>query len=178
MSEVHTDRVTAELEGDFVVFRIGMRINTLWKVHRWLPVVRAMPAMLDELEADPESGLLGYDFKPGIRNQELVQYWRSFEALRDYALDSSRRHAPAIGPTNEQMEESEAVGIWHETYLVRAGEYETVYNNMPEHGLGKVGSLHPATDARRTASDRLGRAADDERGDSGRRTVVEGTSAE
>lgn len=156
MTDVHTERVTAELDGDFVVFRIGMRINSLWKIHRWLPVFRMMPKMLEELEQDPESGLLAYDTKLGIRNHELLQYWRSFEALREYALDSSRHHAPAISWTNEQMEASDDVGIWHETYLVREGEYETVYNNAPATGLGKAGRLVPATGRRRTATSRLG----------------------
>ena len=35
------ERVCAEIEGDFVVFLIGMRINKLWKVWQWLPVVAA-----------------------------------------------------------------------------------------------------------------------------------------
>lgn len=61
MTALNTERITAELDGDFVVFRIGMRVNTLWKIHKWLPVFRAMAKMLDELEADPESGLLAYD---------------------------------------------------------------------------------------------------------------------
>ena len=155
MTELNTDRLTAEREGDFVVFRIGMRINALWKVHRWLPVFRAMPKMLDELEADPESGLLGYDTKLGIRNHELVQYWRSFEELREYALDSDARHAPAMQRANEQMRESDAVGIWHETYLIRDGAYETVYDTVPPVGLGKAGTLSPATGRQRTAADRL-----------------------
>lgn len=162
MTELHTERVTAELEGDFVVFRIGMRINTLWKVHKWLPVFRAMPKMLDELEADPDSGLLGYDTKLGIRNHELVQYWQSFEDLRGYALDSTARHAPAMQWTNEQMRESDDVGIWHETYLVQADAYETVYDNVPSIGLGKAGTLYPATKRRRTAADRLGWTAGDD----------------
>ena len=38
-------------------------------------------------------------------------------------------------------------GIWHETYLVRAGEYEAIYGNMPPHGLGKASSLVPMADA-------------------------------
>ena len=38
---------------------------------------------------------------------------------------------------------SDRTGIWHETYLVRAGEYEAVYGNMPPHGLGKAGLLVP-----------------------------------
>jgi hypothetical protein len=156
LAALTTERVTAELEGEFVVFRIGMRINTLWKVHRWLPVLRAMPKMLDELETDTESGLLGYDTKLGIRNHEVVQYWRSFEQLREYALDSNARHAPAIVWAGRQMRASDAVGIWHETYLVEDGAYETVYHNVPPTALGKAGTLYPATERRRTAAGRLG----------------------
>ena len=48
MSKVVPKRVTAEIEGDFVIFLIGMRINKLWKVHKWLPVFRAMPRMIRE----------------------------------------------------------------------------------------------------------------------------------
>jgi len=154
--------MTAEVDGEFVVFRIGMRVNTLWRVHEWLPVFVAMPKMLAELEADPDSGLLGYDRKLGIRNHEFVQYWRSFRDLREYALDSSARHAPAIEWSNEQMHESHSVGIWHETYLVQEGGYETVYNNMPPTGLGKAGDLRPATERRRTAAGRLGRTDGDD----------------
>jgi hypothetical protein len=156
MTELNTKRVTAELAGGFVVFRVGMRVNTLWKIHRWLPVFRAMPKMLDELEADPDSGLLGYDMKLGIRNHEVVQYWRSFEELRGYALDSTAHHVPAMQWANKQMRESNDVGIWHEMYLVEDGTYETVYHNMPPIGLGKVGTLYPATERRRTAAGRLG----------------------
>jgi hypothetical protein len=133
-----------------------MHINTLWKVHRWLPVLRAMPRMLEELEADPESGLLGYDSKLGIRNHEVVQYWQSFEKLRAYALDSNARHVPAMKWTNQLMRGSDAVGIWHETYLVEDGAYETVYDNTPPIGLGKAGTLYPAVEGRRTAAGRFG----------------------
>lgn len=157
MTDLHTEKVTAELDGEFVVFRIGMRINALWKVHRWLPILRAMPRMLAELENDPDSGLLAYDFAPGVRNQVMTQYWRSFEALREYALDPDGRHAPAISWTNERMNASDDVGIWHETYVVRDGEYETVYHNTPPIGLGKAGRVVPATGRRRTAAGRLGR---------------------
>jgi len=162
MAELNTERVTAELDGDFVVFRIGMRINTLWKVHEWLPVLRAMPKMLDELEADAESGLLGYDTKLGVRNHEVVQYWRSFEQLRDYALDPDARHAPAMEWADQRMRGSAAVGIWHETYLVTDGAYETVYQNTPPIGLGKAGTLYSATEHRRTAAGRLGSAEGDD----------------
>jgi hypothetical protein len=37
MATIHPGRYTAEIEGDFVVFLIGMRLNRPWKVHQWLP---------------------------------------------------------------------------------------------------------------------------------------------
>lgn len=37
-----------------VVFLIGMRVNHLWDVRRWVPALRAMPAMLRELLSDPD----------------------------------------------------------------------------------------------------------------------------
>jgi hypothetical protein len=38
---------------------------------------------------------------------------------------------------------SDRTGIWHETYMVKAGQYEAIYGNMPPHGLGKAGRLVP-----------------------------------
>jgi hypothetical protein len=59
MTQINAQRMTVEVEGDFVVLLIGMRINKPWKVHKWLPVFLAMPRMLKELKNRPESGLLG-----------------------------------------------------------------------------------------------------------------------
>jgi fumigallin biosynthesis monooxygenase-like protein len=56
MAKVIADRMTAQVESDFVVFLIGMRINRFWKLHKWLPVARAMPRRLRELQQDPTSG--------------------------------------------------------------------------------------------------------------------------
>ena len=41
------DRLTAELNGAFVVMLIGMRI------HKWLPVARSMSRMLAAFERQP-----------------------------------------------------------------------------------------------------------------------------
>ena len=81
MAKVAAKRVTANIDGDFVVFLIGMRINKPWKPHKWLPVFRAMPRMIRELETHPESGFLGHIMNLGV----IVQYWRSFEHLEAYA---------------------------------------------------------------------------------------------
>ena len=45
MAKVINQRMTAKIEGDFVVFLIGMRINRFWKFHKWIPVATAMPKM-------------------------------------------------------------------------------------------------------------------------------------
>jgi hypothetical protein len=43
MAELHEGRWTSRFGAPFVLFLIGMRINKLWKVHRWGPVAAAMP---------------------------------------------------------------------------------------------------------------------------------------
>lgn len=146
--------MTAELEGDFVIFLIGMRINRFWKIHKWMPVARAMPRMLKELSRKPGSGFLGYQSFGGLP-PVMVQYWKSFEHLEAYAKDRDGQHYPAWREFNKQIRSNGDVGIWHETYLVRAGQYECVYNNMPRYGLGKIGELVPATGRKDSAAGRI-----------------------
>ena len=152
MASIVPTRMTAELDGDFVVFLIGMRINKLWKIHKWLPVLLAMPRMLRELEKQPASGFLGHTFGSKV----IVQYWRSFEHLEAYARKADAQHWPAWVAFNKRVGDSRGdVGIWHETYHVRAGEYETVYSGMPPFGLGKAGKLVPASGRRESARGRM-----------------------
>lgn len=146
-------RYSAQIDGDFVIFLIGMRINKWWKPRRWLPVLRAMQPMLEELSADPESGFLGYQF---LGYLSLIQYWRSFEHLETYARAADKKHWPAWVSFNRAMKGSRGdVGIWHETYLVRAGEYEAVYSGVPRQGLGDAGRLVDTSAPRETARLRL-----------------------
>ncbi len=49
------ERVAAHIEGDFVVFLIGARVNRWWKIPQILQVGRAMGRMLDELDRHPSS---------------------------------------------------------------------------------------------------------------------------
>ncbi len=134
-----------------------MRINRPLKVARWLPVFAAMPKMLRELERRPEAGLLGAKLYLGSPLQPMiVQYWRSFEQLERYARDRDRDHWPAWVAFNRRIGSGGDVGIWHETFLVPAGGYESVYNNMPATGLGAASSLVPAAGRRATAAGRAG----------------------
>lgn len=155
MARINEQRMAAHIEGDFVVFLIGMRINKPLKVHKWLPVVRAMPRMLKELETRPsdETGFLGHN---GLSFGAIVQYWRSFDALEAYARSREMSHFPAWSDFNRRMKHSRGdVGIWHETYLVKDGQYEAIYSGMPVSGLGRVAALVPATGNRSEARARL-----------------------
>ncbi|HWB32962.1 MAG TPA: DUF4188 domain-containing protein [Acidobacteriaceae bacterium] len=152
MAKVIPSRMSAEMEGEFVVFLIGMRINKPWKIHKWIPVMLQMPRMLKELDAHPEAGCLGHTGLGGV----IVQYWRSFEHLEAYARAKDKKHWPAWVEFNRRMGASRGdVGIWHETYHVEPGQYESVYSGMPPFGLGKAGKLVPATGMRENARSRM-----------------------
>ena len=153
--------MAAQIEGDFVVFLIGARINKPWLVHKWLPVASGMRRMLLELEAAPkdETGFLGYETYGTL----IVQYWRSFEHLERYARAEDRQHFPVWVEFNKKFAKSRGdFGIWHETYLIKAGDYEAVYSGMPPTGLGRVSSLIPARGKLQTARSRAGRGEPEE----------------
>ena len=158
MEDIEKERVTASIEGDFVVFVIGMRINAFWKMRKWLPVFLAMPKMLRELSVKDDLGLLGFRTRWGGRNIEVIQYWRSFEKLHAYARNRDAEHLPAWANFNRQIAGNGSVGIWHETYLVKEGQYEAVYRNMPPYGLAAATKAISASGHRKTAAGRLGRS--------------------
>lgn len=160
MTRIHRERLTADPGGDFVVFLIGMRINAVRRVHQWVPVFRAMTRMLRELSEQRDSALLGFRARYGLRNLEVIQYWRSFDELRAYARDPQAYHLPAWASFNRTIGDAGAVGIWHETYLVDDTRTESVYRNMPLYGLAAATSTVPARGRRRTAAGRLGRSDD------------------
>jgi hypothetical protein len=147
-------RFTAKVDGDFVVFLIGLRIHRPLAINKWLPVIRAMPRMLDELHRQPELGLMHAEMW-FARTTIMVQYWRSMEQLLSYAKSTSSQHLPAWRAFNKSTGTEGSVGIWHETYTAQPGSYETMYFNMPPFGLGKAGALLPASGARNTAEGRL-----------------------
>jgi hypothetical protein len=152
VTQIALQRMTAEIDGDFVVFVIGLRLNRPWKVHKWLPVAMAMPRMLKELKGYPDSGFLG-----AVQGfPAIVQYWRSFDHLERYARSHDHAHWPAWVAFNKRVRMASGdVGIWHETYLVRAGEFEAVYGAMPPIGLAAAGRYVPASEVKETARGRL-----------------------
>jgi len=145
MADIKQGRWTAEIEGDFVVFIIGARVNTRWRVFRSIRDLggqRGMNYMLKYLTEHPEKGMLGYQTL-GFAN---VQYWRSFEHLEAFAKDSDDPHLEPWRNFWKRAKDGRT-GIWHETFLVRAGEYEAIYGNMPPRGLGKASKLVPVAES-------------------------------
>jgi len=159
VSKVKPGRYTAQMDGSFVVFIIGMRVNKIWAIHKWLPVFKAMGPMIRELYQNPELGFLQASFLLSWRGPAIIQYWKSFEQLEQYARKGAI-HLEGWRNFNQKVGTSGVVGIYHETYLVPEGQYECLYNNMPVYGLAKAGRHVSATGNRETASRRLGRSGE------------------
>jgi len=157
---VHKGRYTAAVDGDFVVLLIGMRINRPFKPHKWLPVFFAMPRMLWWLRRHPEAGLLAWS-AAWVHGPAFVQYWRSFEDLDRFARAADEPHMPSWKRFNLRIRASGDVGIWHETFKVRAGEYESIYANMPRVGLAAAGEHLPVGSTSQTSARRIGATADE-----------------
>ena len=143
MAKVTAGRMTAQVDGDFVVFLIGMRVNKPWKLHKWIPVATAMGPMLRLLSKERDRGLMSFTTWVGPSGPLIVQYWRSVEQLEAFARDQSLPHRKAWQRFNKAVGESGDVGIWHEAFEVRDGNYEVLYGNMP-----RVGFATPATTSR------------------------------
>ena len=162
-------RTTSVIRGDFVVFLIGARINSpLPLTPHSIAVASAFTQMLTQLEAsDPDTtGFLGADPYVGAhpdRSTTLsVQYWRSYEHLHRWARAKGSQHLAiwkafnGRGGERGYGGEGGGSGIWHETYLVRDGEYEAVYSGMPPMGLAlATGNVQAAVGAMKTSAGRV-----------------------
>ncbi len=156
MAKVFPGRYTAQIDGPFVVFLIGMRINRLWAIHKWLPTMMAMGPMLKTLYQHPEKGFLGARTYLNWRGVTTVQFWRSFDDLERFARSKEDPHLSAWRRFNRAIGADGSVGVWHETYMVQPGQYEAVYANMPRTGLAEIAEHAPAVGRRETARRRMG----------------------
>ena len=152
MATVTAERVSAEIDGEFVVFLIGMRINRKWKIHKWLPVFRARRKMLAELEAHPESGFISHSESGRI----AILYWRTFEQLEYFAREADKERSPAWIDFNAKVERSRGdLDVWREIYVIKPGKYEAVHGGLPAVGQGKVGHLKAWSSRKSDAEPRL-----------------------
>lgn len=156
MSGRNEGRVMADIEGEFLVFVVELRVYQWWRFWKWVPVVRAMGSMLTELIQKPEYGLLNFEYWFAFRRQLFLMYWRSYEHMHDWVLNKDATHIPGWKLLNQLMKDSPNVlGFWHESFVVHPYEYEAFYRNVPTVGLGRAGSLVPLTGRATTAAARL-----------------------
>lgn len=150
------DRAMACTEGkQFVVFLIGMRVNKLWAVRRWMRVAMAMRPMLKELYSKPDLGFLSGEPMFSWMGITMVQYWRSAAELQAYANARDSAHFPAWTEFYRRVGRDGSVGIWHETYIVNPGAVESIYVNMPPWGLTRAFGRATVAQCRDTARQRL-----------------------
>ncbi|MEQ2527851.1 DUF4188 domain-containing protein [Bacillaceae bacterium CLA-AA-H227] len=153
-TDIFTGRYTTENTEDMIVFIIGMRFNNRLAFHKWFPVFMSMPGMIKELYTHKdELGFLSMESYFGLRTTTMIQYWRSLEDLLTYA--KNEKHLSAWGKFNKATINNDAVGIYHETFQISKGNYESVYVNMPHYGLGKALKHIPVTPDRSSAKKRI-----------------------
>jgi len=156
--DIKAARYTANYPDEFVVLLIGLRVNQLWRVNEWWPVLRAAFAMTKEAKALPNSPLLESITVLSVSDWRVlffVQYWRSFDELMSWANDSDLQHKPAQKAFLKRTAYNGHVGVWHETYKVAAGQFEAIYANMPRMGLAAAGT-HRQLRKSSTGHDRMG----------------------
>ncbi|MFV0460958.1 MAG: DUF4188 domain-containing protein [Actinomycetales bacterium] len=157
MTAMNLGRYTVSGSDDVTVFLIGMRVRKPWRVDQWVPVARAFTRMLAYLERTPEAGLLGHEEWFG-RTTLMLSYWRSPEHLQRFAADPDAPHAEPWRIFMRSVGADPVVGVWHETYRATPGNYEVVYLDMPDFGLGKAVGVQRVGAGSSTARQRLRRA--------------------
>jgi hypothetical protein len=152
---INQGRWTVEVDGDFVIFIIGAKVRNPRSAVRSLRLLASMGTMLKHLEQHPEKGLLAARI-PKSPFPPIVQYWRSFDHLEAFARDPDDPHAKVWREwMRKAIDKDKGSGIWHETYKVRAGEYEAIYQNMPAEGLGLAGRMVPISRETDSAGERI-----------------------
>lgn len=141
---VRVGKVAAGGTDPVTVFMVGIRVNRWLAPWHWVPLLLALPPMVRELAAEPDSGLLGYRLLlgPGVRQAMLLQYWRGAEDLHAFARDPNSSHRAAQKRFwRHYAAAGAAVGVWHE--LLPACAPESLYGNMPPTGIGALRGVRP-----------------------------------
>jgi Domain of unknown function (DUF4188) len=102
------------------------------------------------------SGLLNSEFYAIAMNHfGVLQYWRSFDELETWARYPP--HSEWWRTVVERMRLKRDIGIYHETFLVRAADIESISMNCRPVGLETFGVLGEPVGPNTTSRGRLGR---------------------
>jgi hypothetical protein len=102
------------------------------------------------------TGLLNSEFYSIATNHfGVLQYWRSFDDLETWAHRPP--HSEWWRIAVERMRLKRDIGIYHETFLVRAADIESISMNCRPVGLETFGILGEPVGPKTTSRGRLGR---------------------
>ena len=155
--KIFNGRYTADSsESSFVIFIIGMRLNQIYKIWKWIPVLNSMGPMIKELYQNPQWGFLHTEVLFGWRKITLIQYWKEFDGLIDYAHgknhDSLGNHI--IGKLIITVV---LVSFTKLTKLKREHQNPSMLN-MPKTGLSQAMTHIPISQSKDSANKRMGNA--------------------
>lgn len=146
-------RYTAKIEGDFVVFIVGLSPNHIRDIPYAYQVYRRQIKLVKWLAArKEESGLYAWKLC-WIGGPAMIQHWRSFEDLELFAIREDAPHIHGLRWIHRTLRRG-GTSIWHETYKVHAGEYECIYGNTPRMLAARAGEMILLPDSSR-ARDRI-----------------------
>lgn len=152
---IFSGRYTARANEPVVLFLIGMRVNNLLDVRRWIWVLRQMGPMLATLMAHKEKGLLHFETFFSHRGVVTIQYWRSFDELEHFARNPGDPHLQSWREFYQVVGSDPSSGVWHETYAIEPGAFEGIYVNMPRWGMAAATEHERVGPGRDAAKERL-----------------------
>jgi hypothetical protein len=151
-------RVVAELPTDLeeiCLVRFGLiarRFSSLGLVHR---LGREMRKSATQAIASKAGLLVSEPFQMGWRHIGALQYWTSFESLDIWS--HAPLHAGWWRAAVDRMRNKGDLGVYHEAFLIKRGEFESIYLDCPPVGLGVFGTLTEPVGPKTTAKQRLNR---------------------
>jgi hypothetical protein len=141
---------------ELCLVRLGIQVkrSTAWLFARRLRseiVAEARRAVADG------AGLLNSEsFSISINHFGVLQYWRSFDDLE--AWSHRPPHAQWWRKAVERMRLKRDLGVYHESFLVRAQDIESIYMDCRQTGLGTFGLLGEPVGEMTTSRGRLRRS--------------------
>jgi len=152
------NRATARLPetvSELCLVRLGIQVKSLsaWLFARRLRLEIAVSARAAAVSG---AGLLSSEsFAIAINHFGVFQYWRSFDELEAWVRRPP--HSEWWRKAIERMRRRQDFGIYHEAFLVRATDLESIYMNCDPAGLARFGVLGEPVGAMTTSRSRLGR---------------------
>jgi Monooxygenase af470-like len=153
------NRVVARLPEtvtELCLVRMGIQVH---RPSAWLFARRLRSRIITESRgalADGAGLLCSEAFTLSIKHFGFLQYWRGFDEMEAW----SRRppHSEWWRKAVERMRVQQDLGIYHEAFLVRAAEVESIYMDCQPTGLGTFGQLAEPVGPLTTSRGRLGRS--------------------